>query len=90
MRTIAVALFLGLVSLVQAAKADPPSDGKPLSQILQALEHKDGFSHVSEIEWDEEGYWEIEFFTSTGKLRNRVKINVDPQTGKVYPAKRWR
>jgi hypothetical protein len=90
MRRVAVALFIAGVSLVQPAKADPPSDIKPLSQILQTLEQKDGFAYVSEIEWDEEGYWDIEYFTTAGRLRNRVKVNVDPLTGEIYPAKRWR
>jgi hypothetical protein len=90
LRTVAVALLLGGVTFIQPAKADPPSDGKPLSEILQALEQTDDFSHVGEIEWDEEGYWEIEYYKTTGRLRNRVKVNVDPLTGEVYPVKRWR
>lgn len=48
------------------------------------------FRISTEIEWDEDGYWEIEYFTTTGRLRVRVKVNVDPVTGEATPAKNSR
>lgn len=90
LRTVAVVLLLSGVSFPQAAEAAPPSDAMPLSQILQTFEQKDGFLQFDEIEWEPEGYWEIEYFTTTGQLRSRVKVNVDPVTGEASPAKQWR
>lgn len=88
LRAIALALLICAVSFVLPAEArTPPTDAKPLSQILQTIEQREDFGHFDEIEWDDDGYWEVEYIS---KSRSRVRLNVDPVTGEAEPASRWR
>jgi len=56
----------------------PPSDAKPLSEILQSIEQESGFSHFEDIEWDD-GRWEIEYRAND----RRVEVKVDPVSGEA-------
>lgn len=69
-----------LLATTEPAGADspPPRDAMPLSQILQALE-KQGVAWFEEIEWDDDGHWEIEYVSTGDKT---VKVRIDPVTGK--------
>lgn len=73
-----VAITLGLGDAGAAVAAPPPQDSKPMSQIIQSLEQRGYIAYFDEIEWDDDGYWEIEYFTQAGA---KVKIRVDPTTG---------
>lgn len=56
----------------------PPADALPLSTIVAALEQQFEIEFIDEIDWDDDGYWEIEFFTKTGA---KVELRIDPVTG---------
>ena len=73
-------LILGLLScLGSTASADaPPVDAIPMSQIAAAIESVDGFGYFEEIEWDDDGYWEVEYRDVEGR---RVKTKIDPISG---------
>jgi len=81
LRTTVAALFLLGAGLAPPAAAGghPPTDAQPLSKILHGLEQEDGFSHFEEIEWGEDGYWEIEYVTTN---RVAVEIKVRPTRGR--------
>ena len=73
-------LTVGLLfCLGNAASADaPPVDAIPMSQIAAAIESVDGFGYFEEIEWDDDGYWEVEYRDTEGR---RVKTKIDPISG---------
>ena len=79
-RSIALASLMGLSLVVGPALADgpPPPDAMPLSQIVQMLEQQGDVAYFKEIDWDDDGYWEIEYVTTNGGER---EITVDPVTG---------
>ena len=67
------------VALPAAADAPPP-DALPLSQILQALEQQRDIAYFEDVDWDDDGHWEIEYVDGTGA---EVEIEVDPVSGEV-------
>jgi hypothetical protein len=68
-----------VAAATSAAWADPPPpDAQPLSRILQALEQQGDVAWFDEIEWDDDGYWEIEYLDQRGA---KVEIKVDPVSG---------
>ena len=67
------------VALPAAADA-PPSDALPLSQILQALEQQGDVAYFEDVDWDDDGYWEIEYVDRNG---SEVEIEVDPVSGQT-------
>lgn len=56
----------------------PPEDSKKLSEILTKIEARDKFRYVDQIEWDDDGYYSITYFTSD---KAKVEINIDAITG---------
>lgn len=61
-----------------ASAAPPPTDALPLSEIVRALETQEDVAYIDEVDWDDDGYWEIEYLRPDGR---RVEIRVDPVTG---------
>ncbi|MFA7433602.1 MAG: PepSY domain-containing protein [Gemmobacter sp.] len=62
-----------------AAYALPPPEGaKPLSEILAKVEAGHNVAWIDEVDWDDDGYWEVEFYTPDGA---KVEIRLDPVTG---------
>ena len=49
----------------------------PLSQILSEIEAEPGFERFDEIDWDDDGHWDIEY-EANGE---EVEIEVDAATG---------
>ena len=73
--------FAGIAALILAARAwagPPPQEAQPLSRILHMLEQAGGIAYFDEIEWDDDGYWEVRFRDSDDR---KVKIKVDPVSG---------
>ncbi|MFC7706365.1 PepSY domain-containing protein [Plastorhodobacter daqingensis] len=66
-----------LAPIAAQAQSRPPEDARPLSEILAIVEEREGVVSFTDIDWDRDGYWEVEFFTETGK----VEMNIDPITG---------
>ena len=69
----AIALVLPAV-----AHAGPPANARALSEILSQLETGGDVAWFDEVEWDDDGYWEIEYVRADGA---RVELRVDPVTG---------
>ena len=66
--------------ITAASKTDRPSGAQPLSRILSTLEQGGDLAYFDEIDWEEKGYWKIEYISRDGK---KLKIRVDPVTGQV-------
>lgn len=79
MRKTALAL-LASAALAWPALAQPPADARPLSEIIAALEAQGDVAWFDEIEWDDDGYWEIEYVRASG---GKVKIEIDPVSGQA-------
>lgn len=65
-----------------AAVAAPPADDAPrLSQIAATVEAElgDDLHYIESIEWDNDGYWEVEYRTRDGR---EVEVDIDPMTGR--------
>lgn len=71
---------LGVTSFAGVAVADtpPPADALPLSGILAQVEADNDLRYIEEVEWDDDGYWEVEFIREDG---GKVKLKIDPLTG---------
>jgi hypothetical protein len=80
MRRLAIAMpMLCLLAFAPPAlAAPPPPNAMPLSEILRTLEASGNVAYFDEIEWDDDGYWEIEYVRRDG---GKTEIKVDPVTG---------
>jgi len=76
MRLIVSTLFLGLS--VTTACASPPPEGSKLSEIIAKIEQNADTAFVDEVDWNDRGYYEIEYVTKAGA---KVEAKVDPKTG---------
>lgn len=56
----------------------PPENAKKLSEIVSTVEGRAGFRYIGEIEWDEDGYYDVVYYT-TDKAKVEMKLN--PVTG---------
>ena len=73
------ALFLaGSAQAQTEAPPIPPENSMALSEIIATIEKRDQFRYVSEIDWDEDGFYRVIYFTSD---KAKVEINIDPATG---------
>lgn len=78
MTRLVAAIFV-LVLAMPALAAPPPPDALPLSDIILTLESEEiNLHYISEIEWDSDGYWEIDYVERDGR---RVEVKIDPITG---------
>ena len=77
MRNSLIALT-ALLLLPAAALAQPPADAMPLSQIIASIEGQADFGYIKEVDWDDDGYWEVEYYTRDGR---KVDVRLDPMTG---------
>lgn len=77
---IASIVAIAGLGLAVSALADrpPPPDARPLSEIVQSIESRPDFAYVEEIDWDDDGYWEIEYRMTDGA---KVKIEIDAVSG---------
>ena len=75
---LAAASLLIAAGLSMPALAQPAPGSVPLSEILATIEAEDGFGYFDEIEWDSDGYWEIEYYRADGA---KIDIDIDPVSG---------
>lgn len=78
-RILAAALGAGLL-LSNPGLADqdrPPAGSLPASEVLRQLEQRPDYASLHEMEWDDDGYWEVEYRTLDGGLR---KLRIEPRT----------
>lgn len=73
-------LFAAIVLVVPSGvlAASPPPDAKPLSEIIRSLEVQGDVRYFDEIEWDDDGYWEIEYVRTDG---SKATVRLDPVSG---------
>lgn len=72
---LAAALMMPLPLLAQDR---PPADGVALSQMLATLEQEADFGYIDEVDWDDDGYYEVEYHTTDGR---EAEVRLDPATG---------
>lgn len=84
LRLVQAAFVAGVVTFVlpsaAAAQSAPPPGALTASEILRAVEQRSDFLRLRELEWDEDGYWEVEFVTRDGSVR---KMRIDPMNGQL-------
>jgi hypothetical protein len=73
----AALLMAGAPALAQSA---PPEGALPLSEVIAQIEATEGVHFIDEVEWDDDGYWEIEYYLRNG---TKVEVKIDPVTGAV-------
>lgn len=73
-------VFMLSVGLSGPALAAPPSDAMPLSEIIATIESQADFAHVDEIEWDDDGHWDVEYYRTDG---SKVSVEIDPVSGQA-------
>lgn len=56
----------------------PPDGARPLSEILAKVEKRDQFRFVEEVRWNDDGYYQVIYFTND---KAKVEINYNPVTG---------
>lgn len=83
-RTLATGISLVLLAISGIAIAQdtppvPPDNAIKLSAIIATVEGRDSFHYVSEISWNDDGYYEVVYFTTD---KARVELKVDAVTGK--------
>ena len=84
-RFTAVLLVALLVSASFAIAQDKPppvprADALKLSAIIGTVEQRDGFHYVSEVEWNDDGYYDVIYFTTD---KAKVEMKIDAVTGKT-------
>jgi hypothetical protein len=81
-KALLLSLILNLIFLSASvlAGSPPPTDALPLSQIIQTLEQRGDVAYFGDIEWEDDGYWEIEYITRDGQKR---EVKVDPVSGQI-------
>ncbi len=79
--SIVVALLAGGHAQAQnAPQLFPPEGAIKLSEIVAKVEKRDQFRYVSEIEWNEDGYYDVIYHTAD---KAKVEIKIDPKTGQA-------
>jgi hypothetical protein len=74
----ATMLFSAHAYAQTSERAVPPQDGMKLSEIIAKIEARDKFQYIKEIDWDDEGYYQVDYYT-TDKAKVEMKLN--PVTG---------
>ena len=76
--TLAAPLLLAAPAFAQNL---PPANGLPLSQIVAGVEKSQPVRVFTELEWDDDGYWDIEFINTNNR---RSSIRIDPFSGEPW------
>jgi len=77
---LVLSALLGAASAQAQTKepAVPPQNSLKLSEIIAKIEKRDQFHHISEIDWESEGYYDVTYYTSD---KAKVEIKIDPVSG---------
>jgi hypothetical protein len=70
---------LSLVVTALDAHAAAP-EGSKLSEIVAKIEQTPDVEYVDEVDWNDRGYYEIEYFMKNGA---KAEIRIDPKTGEA-------
>jgi hypothetical protein len=79
-KTILALCLLTGISITPSALADdkPPSNAKPLSEIIRNVESK-GYSPIVDVDFDDNDGWEIKAYRNNEKR----KLKVNPVSGEI-------
>ena len=58
----------------------PPDNALKLSAIVATVEQRDAFHYVSDVEWNDDGYYDVVYFTTD---KAKVEMKIDAVTGKT-------
>jgi len=75
-----VATLVSGAAFAQDRSPIPPENAKKLSEILATVEQRNDFRYVSDVEWDEDGFYDIVYFTGD---KAKVEIKIDAVTGQT-------
>ena len=56
----------------------PPENALKLSDIIAKIETRDQFRYIDEIDWEDDGFYKVIYFTGD---KAKVEINIDAVTG---------
>jgi hypothetical protein len=59
----------------------PPANGLALSAIVTGVEKAQPVQVFTEIEWDDDGYWDMEFINTSNR---RTSVRIDPFSGEIW------
>lgn len=77
--SVVVALLAGGHAQAQnTTQLFPPEGAIKLSEIVAKVEKRDQFRYVSEVEWNQDGYYDVIYHTAD---KAKVEIKIDPKTG---------
>jgi len=80
MRMVTATFVAALIpAAAMAADTPPPADAMKLSAVITALEGRAGdrLGYIDEVDWDDDGYWEIEYKGTDG---SSTEVKLDPVT----------
>ena len=63
-----------------------PEDAMALSGIVAALEARDDYNRLHELEWDDDGALEVPCHRNDG---GKIDVEIDPVSGKLMREKDW-
>ncbi|WP_011582438.1 MULTISPECIES: PepSY domain-containing protein [Chelativorans] len=74
------ALFASTPLLAQTTNesAVPPETAMKASAIIAKIEDRADFRYLDELDWDDEGYYQIIYYT---KDKAKVEMRINPVTG---------
>lgn len=75
----ACAALLAIAAMPAAAQPVPPPGAMALSRIIAHIEQTRPVASFVEVEWEDDGYWEVEYLPRDGG--RKVKLRIDPMTG---------
>lgn len=81
MRLVFLAAAAGALASPALAQSLPPANGLPLSQIIAGVEQTQPVRVFTEVEWDDDGYWDIEFVNQSNR---RASVRIDPVSGEPW------
>lgn len=76
--SIIVALILAGHAQAQNAPTTPQENAMKLSEIIAKIEKRPQFRYVGEIDWDQDGFYDITYYTTD---KAKVEMKIDPKTG---------
>ena len=76
---ITAAIFSCSVAGAQEAQPPvPPQNALKLSEIVAKVEKRPGFRYIDDIEWNDDGYYDVTYFTDD---KAKVEMKFNPVTG---------
>jgi len=76
--TLPAAALSALLLAGPALAAPPPANARSASDVMRMLEQRPDFGYLDEMEWDDDGYWKVEYRTRDG---GKVELRIDPVSG---------